>query len=259
LRIGDVALVLEVGEGRRLTFRFDPTREEARQARHVVEDELQRALGRVDAVTVIEAHVTEPGARYIDFLLPGLIALNLMGSSMWGIGYAVVDSRRRHLLKRFAATPMRRSSFLLSFVLSRLVFLFLELAALIAVGRLVFGVTVLGSYLDVLLLSVLGAAAFAGLSLLIAARVTSIEAVSGWMNLVMLPMWLLSGTFFSYNRFPEVVQPFIRALPLTALNDSLRAVINRGQGLGAVALEAALLAAVAVISFVVAVRVFRWQ
>ncbi len=259
LRTGEVALTLAVPERAELRFRLDPTREEARHARDRVEAALQRALGRVDPARVVEAQVTEPGARYIDFLLPGLIGLNLMGSSMWGIGYAVVDARRRRLLKRLAATPMRRSSFMLAFVLSRLVFLVVEVAALLLFGALVFDVTVHGSLVAVAGISVLGAAAFTGIALAVAARVQSIEAVSGWMNLIMLPMWLLSGTFFSYARFPEVVQPFIRALPLTAINDALRAVMSRGAPVHSVALELGVLAAFALLGMAWALRTFRWQ
>ena len=240
-------------------YRFDPSRAEGRAARLAVDDALQRAAGRADPVATGERPVTEVGARYIDFLIPGLVGLNLMGSGMWGIGFSVVSARVRKLLKRYAATPMRRGHYLLSFGLSRLIFLVLEVAAIVGFGWLVFGVAVRGSLVVLAVVVLIGATSFAGLGLVVAARPRTIEAVSGWMNLVQLPMWLLSGSFFSYERFPEAVRPAIRALPLTALNDALRAVINDGAPLQSSWLELVVLAAWGAVSFVVALRTFRWQ
>jgi ABC-type multidrug transport system permease subunit len=228
-------------------------------ARLRADDALERGLGRKDLAEIREEKVIEPGARYIDFLIPGLIGLNLMGSGMWGIGFAVVQARTKKLLKRFAATPMRRSHYLLSFMLSRLVFLVPEVAALVGFGWIVFQVEVRGSLIALTVVSLLGSFTFAGLGLLLAARTKTIEAVSGWMNFVMLPMWLLSGTFFSYSRFPEFLQPAIRALPLTALNDALRAVMNEGLALSQSWLEILVLCFWAGVSFVLALRLFRWQ
>ncbi len=241
------------------TFRYDPTRSESRNARLAADDALQRALGRRDIAAAGEERVVQPGARYIDFLIPGLVGLNLMGSGLWGIGFTVVQLRTQKLLKLFAATPMRRPHFLLSFILSRLLMLVGEVGALIGFGWLLFDVRVHGSWLDLAALSLLGSLAFAGIGLLVAARPRTIEGVSGWMNLVMLPMWIFSGALFSYARFPEAVQPYLRLLPLTALNDALRLVINEGRPLYAGWFELAVLAAYTVISFVLALRFFRWQ
>jgi len=240
-------------------YRYDPTRPESQIARLQVDDALQRAFGRADVATVHDEKFAENGARYIDFLIPGLIGLNLMGSGMWGLGFAVVTARTRKLLKRFAATPMRRSQYLLSFMLSRLVFLVLEVAAVVLFGWLAFGVAVHGSILNLVVIALIGALSFAGLGLLVAARPKTIEGVSGMMNLVMLPMWLLSGTFFSYSRFPQFLQPVIKALPLTAVNDSLRAVMNDGSPITAAIAPIGVMAAWGVVSFVLAIRLFRWQ
>jgi ABC-type multidrug transport system permease subunit len=203
--------------------------------------------------------VTEPGARYVDFLVPGLIGMNLMGSGLWGLGFTVVIARARKLLKRFAATPMKRSHYLLSFMLSRLVFLVLEVAAVVIFAIVAFGFTVRGSWLSLVAIIVLGGFTFSGIGLLVAARPTTIEGVSGLMNFIMLPMWLLSGTFFSSERFPHVLQPFIKALPLTALNNLLRAVMNEGAPLSANWIPIAVLLAWFLVSFVVALKIFRWQ
>jgi ABC-type multidrug transport system permease subunit len=238
---------------------FDPTRPESRTARLLVDDVLQRGKGRADVVSVGEAKITEPGARYVDFLVPGLIGMNLMGSGLWGLGFTIVIARSRKILKRFAATPMRRSHYLLSFMLSRLVFLVLEVAAVVVFATLAFGFTVRGSWLSVALITVLGGFTFSGIGLLVAARPTTIEGVSGLMNFIMLPMWLLSGTFFSSERFPQVLQPFIQALPLTALNNLLRALMNEGASLTSNWIPIAILITWCVVSFVIALKIFKWQ
>ncbi|MFH1557513.1 MAG: ABC transporter permease [Pseudomonadota bacterium] len=265
LRTGQAELVLALlgaaGPATKsgIVYRYDQARPESREARQTVDAALQRRLGRRDAVIAREEHVTERGARYIDFLIPGLIGLNIMGSGMWGIAWTVVDSRQRKLLKRFAATPMRRAHFLLSFVLSRLVFLAVEVALLLAFGVLVFGIPVRGSIGALALTVLCGTLSFSGLALLVAARPSNPEVASGWMNLVMMPMWILSGSFFSYSRFPEVLHPAIRALPLTALNDGLRAVLNEGAAVLSLWPELAVMLAWGLLSFVLALRLFRWQ
>src|SRR5258705_4915163 len=273
LRTGNVALVVRVAGSQisdpgsqtsqnafpQLIYRYDPTRPESRTARLAVDDALSRAQGAVNRLSAREETVVEPGARYIDFLIPGLIGLNLMGSGMWGLGFAIVSARGRKLLKRFAATPMRRSHYLLSFILSRLLFLSLEVAALVVFARVVFGVVVRGSLIDVAMCAVVGALAFSGLGLLVAARPRTVEGVSGLMNFVILPMWLLSGTFFSAARFPQWFQPVIKALPLTALNDVLRAVMNDGAPLASHWGQLAIVMGWGLLSFIVAMRNFRWQ
>jgi ABC-type multidrug transport system permease subunit len=261
LRTGKVDLVIKASRASDLAvdYRYDPTRPESRMARLIVGDALERARGRRDLVAWREEQVTEPGARYIDFLIPGLIGLNLMGSGMWGLGFAIVQARVKKLLKRFAATPMRRSDYLLSFMLSRLIFLVLEVAAVIGFAWLAFNVSVRGSILNLAIVSMVGAMTFAGLGLLVAARTRTIEGVSGLMNLVMLPMWLLSGTFFSYERFPAILHPMIRALPLTALNDSLRAVVNEGASLASCSAELGVMLFWGLLSFIIALKIFRWQ
>jgi ABC-type multidrug transport system permease subunit len=258
LRSGKVSIVVRPQNGS-YDYRFDPTRPESRTARLLVDDALQRSKGRNDVVHTAEEKITEPGARYVDFLVPGLIGMNMMGSGLWGLGFTVVIARSRKILKRFAATPMRRSHYLLSFMLSRLLFLVPEVAAVVVFAWLVFGFTVRGSWLSVSLITLLGGFTFSGIGLLIASRPTTIEGVSGLMNFIMLPMWLLSGTFFSSERFPAVFQPFIKALPLTALNTLLRSTMNEGASLWTNWMNVAILAAWLIVSFVVALKIFKWQ
>ena len=258
LRSGKVSIVVKPQNGT-YEYRYDPTRPESRTARLIVDDVLQRAKGRSDVVSVGEQKVTETGARYVDFLVPGLIGMNMMGSGLWGLGFTIVIARSRKILKRFAATPMRRSHYLFSFMLSRLLFLFLEVAAVIAFAWFAFGFTVRGSWLSLSLITLLGGFTFSGIGLLVASRPTTIEGVSGLMNFIMLPMWLLSGTFFSSERFPQVFQPFIKALPLTALNTLLRSVINEGASLWSGWANVTILLIWLAVSFVVALKIFKWQ
>jgi ABC-2 type transport system permease protein len=257
LRTGRVALA--VTPGAPVVYRYDSTRTESRLARLELDQALQRARGRVDPAPVRDERVTEPGSRYIDFLIPGLLGMNLMGSGLWGVGFSVVQARTKKLLKRFMATPMRRSHYLMSFILSRLVFLFLEIAALVGFGWVMFRVGVRGSVVALAGITILGALSFAGLGLLVASRARTIEAVSGLMNLVMLPMWILSGTFFSYARFPDAMQPLVRALPLTALNDALRAVMIDGAALRQLGLPLLIVLGWGLVSFAIALRIFRWR
>jgi ABC-2 type transport system permease protein len=249
----------DAGIRRPWTFRFDQTRPDSRIARLEAEDALQRAAGRADAVAVRTELVTEKGSRYIDFLIPGLLGLNLMGTGIWSLAFGITTARQKQLLKRLVATPMRRSHYLLAQVFGRLVFLLPEMVILIGAGWLVFGVAVRGSLWLLLVTSLIGAMAFCGMGLLIASRARTIEGASGLANLVMLPMWLLSGVFFSSERFPGRVQPLIRALPLTALNDALRGIITEGRPLPAVAAQLAVVAAWGVASFLLALRIFRWR
>jgi ABC-type multidrug transport system permease subunit len=257
LRSGKVALVAIPGDP--VTYWYDPTREESRLARLLVNDAVQRASGRADPRPVATREMTEMGSRYIDFLVPGLLGMNLMGTGMWGIGFSIVTARSRRLLKRLVATPMRRSHYLLGQMLGRLVFLTIEVTALLAFSRFVFGVPIRGSLPALGLITLLGAMAFAGFGLLVASRARTIEGVSGLMNLVMLPMWILSGIFFSTSRFPDVMQPWIQALPLTAVNNALRAVMIDGATLASVAGELSLTAAWGVAAFLTAVFLFRWN
>ncbi|MCA1586073.1 MAG: ABC transporter permease [Acidobacteria bacterium] len=241
------------------TYRFDLARAESQVARLAVDAALQQAGGRVDAFTALEQPIDVVGSRYIDWLVPGLLGMNIMSTGLWGVGFSIVQARTRRLLKRLVATPMSRSHYLASHVLSRLAFLALEAGVLVGFGWIAFGVALRGSIAALVAVSTIGALSFGGLALLVSSRAKTIEAISGLLNLVMLPMWVLSGVFFASTNFPDAVQPFIQALPLTALNDALRGVINEGLPLGALLRELGILAAWGGVSFVLALRFFRWR
>jgi ABC-type multidrug transport system permease subunit len=259
LRIGTVALVVVAQDSGRVEYRFDRAREEARTARLMVDEALQRASGRRNAVTTTDALVSERGSRYIDFVLPGLLAMNLMGSGMWGIGFSIVDARRKKLLKRFVATPMRRYHYLASFLLMRLGLMVIEVTVISTFGYFAFGVPMRGSLVAFAVACLLGALVFGSLGLLVASRARTIEAASGLMNLLMLPMWVASGVFFSAGNFPDAVQPVIQALPLTAVVDSVRGIMIQGLGWSALAPEFAIVATWLVLSFGIALKFFRWR
>jgi ABC transporter DrrB family efflux protein len=208
---------------------------------------------------VISDSRPRPGSRYVDFLIPGLIGLNLLGTGMWGVGFPVATARQQKLLKRMIATPMRQRDYLWSLMLARAAWLALEVLAVLGFGILAFGTVVRGSWLAYGLVCVIGAYAFSALGLLVVSRARTVEAVSGLMNFVMMPMWLLSGSFFPSERFPAVMQPLVQALPLTLVNNALRAIANEGAGLAGVAPELTALLAWGVVSFFTAVRVFRWE
>lgn len=257
LRLGKSALVVIPGE--RITFLFDPTRSESVIARQKVDDILQRAAGRSDPVKTEDKHVTEPGSRYIDFLIPGLIGMNMLAGSMWGVGYVIVDMRVRKLLKRFIATPMKKSHFLLSTIGGRMTFMIPELLVILGAGVILFDFPIRGNIFTIIVLSLFGATCFSGIGMLVACRAQKLETASGLMNVVMMPMWILSGVFFSPERFPDFFQPFIQALPLTQFNYALRAVILEGMPLSSQIWRLAFIAAWGAIAYFCTLRWFRWN
>ena len=259
LRTGKVSLVVAPRADGSVEYRFDEARPESRTARMVVDRAVQRAGGQQDPVPVADTKVSERGSRYIDFVVPGLLGMNLMGSGIWGIGFAIVDARKKKLLKRLISTPMSRAEYLASFLFFRLALLVIEVATLIGFGALVFGVPLRGSVLQLVTICVLSSLAFGGLGLLVASRARTVEGASGLMNLVMVPMWVFSGVFFSSGNFPQAAQPFIQALPLTAVNDALRANMLQGASWATVGGELAIIVTWLVVCFTLALRLFRWR
>ncbi len=259
LRTGKVALLVVPGPSGAVEFRYDDTNPEGRAARLLADRALQTAAGRVDPVATNDAVLREPGSRYIDFLIPGLLGMNLMGSAIWSMGFAIVDARRKKLLKRLVASPMPRPYYLLSFVLSRILLLVVEVGALVGFGALFFHVPVRGSLLDLFVLCLLASLSFSALGLLLASRARTIEAASGLMNVVMMPMWIASGVFFSSQKFPDLMQPFIKALPLTAVIDALRANMLQGANLARMAPEIGIISFWLVVCFALALKLFRWR
>jgi ABC-2 type transport system permease protein len=256
LRSGSAAVA--VLPGNPVVYRFDPTRPESALARSVVDGALQRAAGRRDSVAASDRPVTERGSRYIDFLIPGLLGMNLMGGGVWGIGWVIVEMRIRKLLKLQLTTPMRKSDFLLAQILSRMAFVPVETVPLLLLAGWMFGVSTAGSVAALAAVSFAGALAFAGIGTLIASRAQTNSVVMGLINLVTMPSFVLSGVFFSTSRFPDSVQPLLRAMPLTALVDALRAVMTDGATLATLSPQLLVLGAWSLGSFLLALKLFRW-
>lgn len=258
LATGNILLLAEQASSG-VVYRYDSTNPDARNARLLADRAIQVAAGRRDPVAVRNDLVREVGSRYIDFVVPGLLGMNLMGSAMWGLGFAIVDARRKMLLKRMVASPMPRWQFLASFLLSRLAMLVIEVVVFLGFARMVFGVPLHGPLWELGVLCVLTSLVFSALGLLVASRTQTMEGVSGLMNLTMLPMWILSGVFFSASRFPAALQPFIQALPLTAAINAMRGNMLQGVHLTQMMVPVGILAAWFVVPFAVSLRIFRWR
>ena len=250
-------LVIQRPDG--VVYKYDDTNPDARTARLVADRAVQAAAGRHDAVRAANELVHETGARYIDFVVPGLLGMNLMGSAMWGLGFSIVEARQKKLLKRMVASPMPKWQYLAAFLLSRLVMLLIEVAVFLTFTRVVFGVPFRGSLVELGILCLMTSLAFSALGLLTASRARTTEAVSGLMNLVMLPMWILSGIFFSASRFPALIQPFVRALPLTAAIDAIRGNMLQGMSMSQQTAPVTILLAWVVVPFAVSLKIFRWR
>jgi ABC-type multidrug transport system permease subunit len=259
LRFGKVALLAVPLPGGGITYRYDTTNPEGRTARLLADAAVQRAAGRTDPVPATDTLMREPGSRYVDFLVPGLVGLGIMSNAVWGIGFSIVDARRRKLTKRLIATPMSKVHYLGSYLIWRLLILWFEVGLPIGFGALVFGVPVRGRLIELAVLVVFASMSFSTLGLLIATRARTIEAVSNLMNLLQVPMWILSGVFFSAQRFPEIVQPIIKALPLTALIDALRALMLQGASLAQLTPQLATLGAWLIVCFGLSLKLFRWR
>ena len=243
----------------RIVYQFDDTNPEGRSARLLADRAVQRAAGRVDPTPARDEFVREPGSRYVDFVVPGLVGLGIMSNALWGLGFSIVDSRRRKLTKRLVATPMSRTAYLLSYLAWRMMILGVEVGVPIGFGVIAFGVPVRGRLFDLAVVCVISSLSFSAIGLLMAARPRTIEAVSGLTNLVQVPMWILSGVFFSAQRFPAAVQPLIRVLPLTAVNDALRAHMLQGATLVQLAPQLLTLSMWLVVCFALALKLFRWR
>jgi ABC-type multidrug transport system permease subunit len=251
--------LLAIQQPRGVTYKYDDTNPDARSARLLADRAVQIAAGQRPAIDAYNDIIHETGARYIDFVVPGLLGMNLMGSAIWGLGFSIVEARQKKLLKRLVASPMPRWQYLASFLLSRLIMLVIEVVAFLGFARLVFGVPFRGSLIELGALCVLTSLSFSAIGLLVASRARTMEAASGLMNLVMLPMWILSGVFFSASRFPAIIQPIVRALPLTAAIDALRGNMLQGLNLAQLFAQVTILLAWLVVPFIVSLRIFRWR
>jgi ABC-type multidrug transport system permease subunit len=258
LAIGTILLLAEPSPTG-VVYHYDDTNPDARNARILADRAIQIAAGRRDPVSAANDLVHETGSRYIDFVIPGLLGMNLMGSAMWGLGFSIVDARQKKLLKRMVAAPMPRWQYLMAYLLSRLVMLAIEVVVLLGFARIVFGVPFRGPLAQLGLICILTSLTFSALGLLVASRARTMEAVSGLMNLVMLPMWILSGVFFSASRFPGFMQPIVDALPLTAAIGAMRGNMLQGVPISQMMPLIGIMLFWCLVPFAVSLRIFRWR
>jgi ABC-type multidrug transport system permease subunit len=252
-------LVLAIQQPGSIKFLYDDTNPDARTARLIADSAVQKAAGQRDSVEIRNELNHEAGSRYIDFVIPGLLGMNLMSSAIWSLGFWIVEARQKKLLKRLIASPMPRWEYLASFVFWRLLLLPIEVGVFLGFSRFVFGVPTRGSFWQLALWCVLISLTFSAMGLLIASRAKTMQAASGLMNVTMLPMWILSGVFFSASRFPKVIQPFIHVLPLTAAIDALRANMLQGTPLAFLLFPLSVLLAWLLVTFSLSLWIFRWR
>jgi ABC-type multidrug transport system permease subunit len=199
------------------------------------------------------------GTRYIDFLVPGLIAMGVMMSCMWGVSYAIIERRSKKLLRRMVATPMKRSNFLTALIAVRILMNFVEAGLLFLFAWLAFNITIQGNVAALFALFIAGNFAFAGIAIFISSHTAKTEIGNGLINAISMPMMVLSGVFFSYHNFPEWSIPVIQKFPLTMMADGIRSVMIEGAGFAEVALPIIILSATGLVFFTAGMKIFRWH
>lgn len=256
LKRGGLSVIIEKSPNGEMVFHYDPENSDARLTYLLAANAL---LSVESGETFREEFITAKGNRYIDFLIPGLIAMGIMNSCLWGIGWNLIDYRIKKLMRRMIATPMRRSVFLVSQAISRGILLVIEAGSIFIFASLAFDVEVQGNFLALLLVFLAGFIAFAGLAVLVASRARHSQVGNGLINAASMPMMILSGIFFSYQNFPDWAAGIIRFLPLTLLADGMREVFNEGASFQHIWLEALLLLAMGAAFFAGGLKIFKWR
>ena len=254
---GHTSINLQVGEDK-LSFSFDKTNPTAQRAQLFVNDLIERSLGRKDIIQTENSYIKAHGLRYVDFLIPGLLGLSIMTSSLFGVGMTIVSNRKENLLKRYLATPMKPYEYITSHIIGRYITLLAEFASVMLTGFIVFKFKVAGSFLSYVILSMLGAASFTAIALLCASRTRSIPVVAGFTNLITLTSMMLSGVFFSVNNLPTWLARISSFLPLTALNNSLRKIALEGLSIMDLGFEVSVLGVYLLISTILSIKAFKW-
>jgi len=202
--------------------------------------------------------LTEKGTRYVDFLIPGLIAMNVMMSVMWGISYTLIENRTKKLLRRMVATPMPKWEYIASHIIARIILCFVEAIIIFSFSFYYFNITIEGSVIAFIILFISGIIAFSGIAVLIASRTAKTQVGNGLINLIVMPMMLLSGIYFSYHNFPDKVIPLIQALPLTMLADGVRAIFNESAGIIQIWKYILILNALGLTTLTIGLKTFKW-
>jgi ABC-type multidrug transport system permease subunit len=255
LKQGSIVIILEEKDGK-LNYNYDPYNTDAQLTYMQLSSLIKNGNANVDEAEI--KPITQFGSRYIDFLIPGLIAMNLMMSTMWGISYTLIETRSKKLLRRMVATPMRKSSFLMAQIIARFVLNLIEATIVFTFAYYYFGITISGSYLALAIIYLMGMLCFSGISILVSSRTSNTYIGNGLINAVVMPMMLLSGIFFSYHNFPDAVVPYIQALPLTMFADAMRAIFIEGAGFADVWIQTFVLGVIGLSTFIVGLKIYKW-
>ncbi|HYG41004.1 MAG TPA: ABC transporter permease [Cytophagales bacterium] len=254
IKRGEIQLYIKEDPSGTISYHFDPVNAEAQLTYLMLEKELTKEKSE-ERPTV---EITTTGNRYIDFLIPGLLALGIMNSCIWGIGWNLIDSRIKKLLRRMVATPMKKSTFLTAQMITRLMVSFCEGLILFVFAHLFFGVEIQGSIPGLILIFVSGTFAFAGIAILISSRAENAQVGNGLINAIVLPLTIVSGVFFSYHNFPDWIENLVRFLPLTILADNIRAIFNEGASITSVLLPSFFLLITGFVTFIAGLRIYKW-
>jgi ABC-2 type transport system permease protein len=258
LKRGQVNVIIQMENGD-IKYNFDPSNPEAQLSYF----KLSNLINNHDLLNPESQRNIEPltvkGTRYIDFLVPGLIALGVISSSMWGISYNIIERRSKKLLRRMVATPMKKSNFLISMMAVRLMMNLLEASLLIFFTWLTFGITIQGNIPALFTVFIAGNIAFAGIAVFVSSNTSKTEVGNGLINVVTMPMMVLSGIFFSYHNFPEWSISFIQKLPLTMMADGMRSIFNEGAGWTEIALPTSIMFLTGVVFFTAGLKIFKWH
>jgi ABC-2 type transport system permease protein len=242
-----------------LEYHFDPMNSDA----ELTYLKLSNIVGKGEVISAKAISEIKPltvtGTRYIDFLVPGLITMGVMMSSMWGISYGIIEKRSKKLLRRLVATPMKKSHFLIALITVRILMNFIESSVLLIFALFAFKMSIQGSISALILTYLAGNIAFAGIAVFASSHTSNTEVGNGLINFVVFPMMVLSGIFFSYQNFPDWSLPVIKNLPLTMLTDGVRSIINEGAGYHEVALPILILLSVGVLFFTAGLKIFKWH
>jgi ABC-type multidrug transport system permease subunit len=258
LKRGTVNLILKSNNGK-TEYHFDPVNADA----ELTYLKLRNIIGSGEILQVNDNSEIKPltvtGTRYIDFLVPGLITMGVMMSSMWGISYGIIEKRSKKLLRRLVATPMKKSHFLIALITVRVAMNFVEAIVLLLFALITFNITIQGSISAMVLLFIAGNIAFAGIAVFVSSHTSNTEVGNGLINAVVMPMMILSGIFFSYHNFPDWSVKVIQVLPLTMLTDGIRSIFNEGAGYNDVAIPILILSATGIIFFSAGLKIFKWH
>jgi len=258
LKRGNLNLVLDENMGK-VQYHFDPKNPDAQltylKLSKILDDPVKSVVGAGEEIKPL----TVSGTRYIDFLVPGLIAMGVMMSTIWGVSYTIIETRAKKLLRRMVATPMKRSNFLISLITVRMALNFVEASLLFLFAYAVFGITIQGNLPALIMLFVAGNIAFAGISIFSSSHTSKTEVGNGLINAISMPMMVLSGVFFSYHNFPDWSVPVIQLFPLTMLADGIRSIFIEGAGFTEVAMPLLILSGIGSLFFVTGLRIFKWH